>query len=379
MRTTRHSLMAKGIMVLLSLLVLIIAFTYGWYVQTYSTVDSTGIKINTSTNASFDVAIGFTTPDTDGYKITDWTNGNIDFTNLVITGDSGSPYNLLAHFKPVDLTGDGVTLIRPEMLSKNVGINLSKDTYEIPTENKEYISFDLIVRSSAANVKVTLEPDCYVIGKIEGVAADTVPNNSALVISSGDSKSDYGDFSEDSVVGAVRMSFVDYTSDMNTYAELITDDNTLASSPSVLWIPRPDIYLKANNGITGWELICANSSGTFPSGTGNYADSTSSNPHTGNYKDITTTHYYYGIFEGSTHVGGVANYRTASAVFDLNTTSLENRTIVTTNANITNVENGKSYYYSKCRVNLWVDGCDAEARRAIDKGQFWFKLSLNAS
>ena len=43
MRTTRHSLMAKGILVLLSLLIMIFVFTYSWYAPENKPIVASGI------------------------------------------------------------------------------------------------------------------------------------------------------------------------------------------------------------------------------------------------------------------------------------------------------------------------------------------------
>ena len=125
MKTNRHSLMAKGIMVLLSLLILIFIITFAWFTPPEERNDAHGISMKTKAGSDFEYAIGFKTSQTFGeYLVTDFTNSENsewDIEKLKVPGkteaDGTTPikYNLLYDYQPIDITGDGYTLIRPAM------------------------------------------------------------------------------------------------------------------------------------------------------------------------------------------------------------------------------------------------------------------------
>ena len=379
MKTTRHSLMAKGILVLLSLLILVFVFTYSWYLPPDYPATASGMNLTTSADVDFDIAIGFYSPE-EGYRyiVSDWiTNGAVDFTRIPKTvAGVKKEYNLLNQdfYKPIDLTSNGVTFVRPAMLSKNRGIDTSKDTYEYAVKNQNYICFDLILRTDAIDTQVSLDEGSAVFGAIEGDSA----NNSQLLLSSYTgsaefNKSEYGGFSEDSVVGAVRMSFVDYDSSMDTYEEVYGEYIGVSSSPRLMWIPRPDIYLLPNlSDATAWTLLTDSDS--------HWAEDEEESPNpdylltdlTGapgkSYKQISSTHYYYQIF-----TTGSKTYATIPATCGTITSTTTDTDI----CDLTIPQGG--YYYGKTQVNLWIDGCDAEARRAVDGGKFKMRFKLTAN
>lgn len=422
MKQNRHSLAAKGFMVLLSLLVLVFVFTYGWFVSAETPATAYGLSLSTSTTADFEIAIGFTTPESGKYVISEFSSADngIDFENLkvpatiqitdrltVTNGSSDKTYNLLADFKPVDLTGNGASLVRPEMTSKNRSIDYTATTVNSDiTENKQYISFDLIIRSTTSDFEIDLVDGSYVVAGCEvstesdlksylaettaqGATEHTVEvsqskidsTHAKLKGSSVTRKSSYGDFSEDSVVGAVRVAFTEYADISTSYT--ITDDNFfsdlndqtegsyLASSPSLLWIPRSDIYLQDDDEgkSTGWILYTSSDSEwTTNTVTPEYLTSAVT------YEVAASQHYYYDrtkIANAIVNNNYSVRYTSVSAVTDLSSASstkiLEDMITV------------GDYTYGKCKVNLWIEGTDAEARRAIDGGSFFFGFDLSAT
>ena len=428
---TRHSLLAKGIMVLLSLLIMVFIFTYSWFYPPNAPATSSGIMISTSTEASFEMAIGFSTPASNGYVISQfYSSENIDFERVVIpatvtftqangdvyeyTNPTSGTINLLADFKPVDLTGDGVTLFRPEMEIKNRSIDYAATTVDHTIEaNKQYISFDLYVRSSSASYSISLKEGSYVVGvceatnkSLEVLATELAADPSSLTVSKsnegapsgtysalvGDSvvrKSGYGNFSEDSVVGATRMAFTQYitsgVSDLGDLLDLLTGTNLnnrslalshLNSSSSLLWIPRPDIYLQDDpENVTSWVLHTANDADWY---TAHVTDNDSRDFAVGDtYANEAAIHHYYNeaaILTAATNGNYAARFLTKSAVTDIATA--DDTSII--NA-ISAARDNSSRTYGVCRVNLWVEGTDAEARRAIDGGAFFFGFDLSAT
>ena len=168
MKTTRHSLMAKGIIVLLSLLVLVFAYSYSWYMTTSDTVSASGISGKIEATGDFEYAVGFSTSQTGGaYKHTAFTNtenGNINLEALHPSDAPSTTVNLLYDYNPTDLTGNGVTLVRPAMNYGNWSINGASRNYSIAEENVQFISFDLIFRTEVEGMTINLDSGSYAKG-----------------------------------------------------------------------------------------------------------------------------------------------------------------------------------------------------------------------
>ena len=518
MKTTSHSLMAKGIMVLLSLLILVFIFTYSWFIPPDYPATASGLSFSTTADIQFHIALGFETVDTGHYVISEFAD-SFDFTRIKVyesftigeganevTIDNGingtngegdnkyNEYNLLKAFSPKDLTGNGSTLVRPFMRFKNKGIDTSKTSVESVFDNNvEYISFDIITCSSTPNYNISLADGSYVIS-----AAEAYPGR----VDSGDSQVDASDsssltyainngierltqtdtsllntdtqehplvrassygissdennslpgFSEDSVVGAVRIAFTKYQAHAQNESDYSVDEffgkatgvnsrNLLASAvftdssqnpttPDLLWIPRNDIYLQnqynqsdGEEKTTDWVLYDKDSSIWNSSNAADKVKDTqdfydyNANSKTPSqelinlqrgmtYKDAASEHIYYNK-NRITNVNIPSRYTFLVNDADLaNTLSAQNqdmdyqyaRYLVTgtdleNNKTAPDVSNGYkgenividnifSYggnHYGKCHVNLWIEGCDAEARRAVDGGLFFFGFNFSAT
>lgn len=177
MKTNRHSLMAKGILVLLSLLIIVFIITFAWYAISQPDANTQGLSAKTKSGTDFEYAIGFSTSQTGGqYLVTDFTNSenlSLDIEHLNVPGHyvEGSnsvlfDYNLLYDYTPIDITGDGVNLIRPNMDYGNWKINTGTNDYGVAEANTQYISFDIIVRSRA-ECTLSLGPNSYAVGACE--------------------------------------------------------------------------------------------------------------------------------------------------------------------------------------------------------------------
>lgn len=438
MKQNRHSLMAKGIMVLLALLVLVFIFTYAWFIDANAPVSANGLRLSTSSGADFDMAIGFSSPYTGGeYVISEFTNdsgGAIDFEKLVIPQTLSSnnqmlrenaiystqdnpTFNLLESFQPIDLTGNGSVLYRPNMTAKNRAIDFTADRVNYDVEaNRQYISFDLYVRSETQGMKVKLDKNSYVVAACE-VSDDSLENLAEKITSTppqltvgaekiGNTKlrenvnnrySKYStaptttEFSEDSVIGAVRIGFTDYndTAVIGTFFGPATATYSMKTNPSLLWIPRSDIYLQdtATAAANDWKLVTSSdTSGTLKWTdpvdflTTDDSEATLMSRTMANvlasditYKDAASQHWYYDVTKISKPNPEDRFTQVDSAISDIESAS--DTTIITLSDDIFD---GK-YYYGKCHINLWIEGCDAEARKAIDGGSFFFGFDLTGN
>lgn len=346
------SLIIKAIMLLLALIVMIFVATLAWFSKTSTPVAATGVSAKTSSSKIFDIAIGFQSS-RNGYQYT-MSDYRKTFSLRELTTIDGETYDALADFSPVDITGDGVTLVRPSMQVKNKDIDRTSNTFTTVSPNKEYICFDMYFRASEP-CKVYLDKDSYVKGAIEQAVGD----GSLIQTEYTDSnrKAEQGDFSKDAVVGAVRVAFVNY--DKFIEGE---DNSSRQSEARLLWLPRPDIHLNStdNYSTNPWTL----STGLTKDNT--IVDYYAATDRFIGYPADTFTHHYYTYVyneaEGQ-YVGEDRNYQNTitspykDAICDINYKSGD-------------------YYYGKTQVNIWIEGCDAEARRAVAGGQFQIEFDL---
>lgn len=371
MKVTRHTLLAKGILVLLSLLIMIFIFTYSWFVPPTVPVHARGVQVHTKSDADFEYAIGFYSSETGGnYKVTAFSSSSetLDLEHLNVPGDVDEhneliDYNLLVDYKPIDVTGDGATLIRPAMQYSNSGIDTSSNNYSIANPNKQYITFDLILRSQQTSAVIKLASESYAKGAVEQTAGD-----GSLSGANADNKSSYGDFSKDAVVGAIRVAFIDYSN--LTISDIKSNSDTLLdNSAALLWLPRPDIKLNTTNRTDDWTLSTGLTSGAAGSNYTYQYDETHS------ISTNTFTHTYYKIFEGANSSSNHTVVAYNDTVTDLTTPQpIADMNLYDTN----HVLDSTSYYYTKVKVRIWVEGTDPEARRAISGGQFSVNFELSS-
>lgn len=291
------------------LVLLVFGFAFAWFAVNYSnTVDCDQVEIV----ADSALEISFTGADGS------WKN----YLNL---NDSNSGVNFdTLEFRDITGSGDG-TFWKPALNQGSgfASVN-STDDWLTPTANKEYIKFDLYMRS-ADPLTVSL-----------GDGASVTPLNSPLLGANAGNKSSYGDFSKDLVAGAVRVSA---THDTN--GRIFT------------WIPRPNIYLAAGpeEEITSYDIITdAAAAGTFSVGISPYE------------------HWYY------PSKGSVMAQLTTNVITGDITTENQQRLV-----NLTTKDAATGYYQDKITVYVWLEGCDNEARRAFVGGNFKLSFALSSA
>lgn len=343
------SLMIKAIMLLLALIVMIFVASLAWYRSPEAPVNADGLSLQASGSKYFDMAVGFqSTKNNYQYTMSQYTK-NLNLRD-VITAD-GEHYDVLADFSPVDITGDGVTLVRPSMTDKNKDIDRTGSTFTTVSPNKEYICFDMYFRSDE-ECMVFLDKGSFVKGAIEETPGDGNLVNTELLAGGGGRKAKEGNFSKDAVVGAVRIAFVNYEG----FVEGDDPDNR-KDKAELLWLPRPDIHLNTTTTNTGWTL----STNVQPEQIYDYYGAT--DKLIGFPADTYTHHYYsYGTADDGQQLGDV-NY-------DKTVTDTKRLPICEVKEKI------GDFYYGKTQVNIWIEGCDAEARRAVSGGQFQINFDL---
>lgn len=387
MKTTRHSILAKGILVLLSLLIMVFIFTYSWYQDPDEPVVASGLVVTTrDASTDFEYAVGFSNSQTGGaYKHTTFTNAENNNLNLEALlpsdeQDTTKTVNLLYDYNPTDLTGDGVTLVRPAMNYGNWSINKASRNYSIAEENVQYISFDLIFRTQVQNTTIRLNSDSFAKGATERYAGDYTRLQGDNIVA--DTKSKYGAFSTDAIVGAVRVAFLEYVDHGESGTTLVEAKQTeYESTPLLIWIPRPDLYLNNNptgsnlreKQVDGWGLdtnVASNATYNLVSDAQNNASYS------------TYIHQYYNVFSvGQNETPDIVQYNGAVAsTIDPDAPADTNKVTFGTQCDLieldhindTNNDNvpDDGYYYGKVRVRIWLEGTDTESRRALAGGKF---------
>lgn len=305
---------------------LVVGFAYAWFASNYgSTVD--GDEVEVIADSALEISFDGTT----------WKN----YLNLT---DSNSGINWTElEFKDITGSGNG-TFLRPALTQYDTNAEVDADgVWTDPEVNKDYIKFDLYMRSSD-QLNVYLGDGSTVKPLSDNL---TGPYNTTQEADQYH-KSSYGNFSKDLVAGAVRISAVD-----STNSQLFT------------WIPRPNIYLAAgpSEAITTYDIITnAAEDGIFNEGYSPYE------------------HWYYATANADDPVQYSGNLITGDIIKDDNDPSrdtfADNKDKLLL-ASLTTPK-GNGYYQEKVTVYIWLEGCDNEARRAFVGGKFRVTFGLTA-
>lgn len=189
------------------------------------------------------------------------------------------------------------------------------------------------------------------------------------LVSNADSVGNY--YSKDCVVGATRAAFVDTTDEDNPITRL-------------LWVPRPDIFC---NIATDSDKVYM----TAPqeAKTDDYYSSLDALTATHKYSEYVPspdTHWYY-----TENPSGSATKYTLH-ILNSETNQVENGTYIVGTSKLPKVDatsskygyigstkkvnDGDEYYTTKVDVTIWIDGCDAEARKEFVGGKFSSKFQF---
>ncbi|MDP4120329.1 MAG: hypothetical protein Q8876_04630 [Bacillota bacterium] len=243
---------------------------------------------------------------------------SLDNTNYYQSVDITKSSSVMQNLDFLDITGDGQTFLRPILNQSTSGASPdTTKTWSAPTAGKEYLSFNVYLRS---NTKCSVYLNQ---GSSVDPVSSTLTWDSSVTDTSSYNPSTYGNFSKDCLVGATRVSVID-----------------ASNSLRFVWIPRPDIYL--NTSTTPWTVTTGLTSGS------------------------SFIHQYYDASK---------TLQTSSKTITSLPTSPDSTTLVAT---LSGTPDSSGYYYSNFHVNIWIDGCDAEARRALSGGQFNVNLALKA-
>lgn len=260
-------------------------------------------------------------------KDTEYTVGNIKLNK--------TNCKFLENLQLTEITSDGTDFYKPALIQTGGQAQVdTKADWSPAAANQHYLSFDLYIRSKsqyniAIGKKSTIKPDAPQLTSQDGTGIKN--------------KSKYGNFSRDSVVGAVRFSVVDYKHD--------------PPSKKLLWLPAPNILLKQ----TTDEYTLSDN---MPSGE-------------------SYSHVYYNTKKekktvSSTDVDSAFVVNNKGFVDGKFTYELGKNKSIAELKKSSDTDTDPYYgdYGAMVTCNMWIEGEDAEARLALVNGKFKVNLVL---
>lgn len=387
----RRFMMSKNSIMMLVMLVVVFIAIWSWF-SFNKTVSADSISVK-SVSTEIDVAECIKTYDNNGAVLTD---GPGIFGSTLTFG----PYSLSK-----DCTGDGETLIVPEFnvtndkysakpYGKEVNENLaasnavsslysSEQKLLHPNEDAleyHYIQCEFYARSK--NKDLLLSAESQLLSKTEADGG-----NIFTPLSDGPKKSENGNFNVDGVVGAIRFSLIgegctscnqhwNGNNDLIRTGTNAPDTVRNTAEKQILWLPRPDVYLQVSTGDSwnDWTLEQSPSGGTHSGITYHHSYYQRKTSGTG-VELVDNVSGGRNIISADLASNGLPRLGTNFNVSDFTYTEQLNPIsgIVVDGTDITETD---SYYVTKYTMKVWIEGTDAEARRAMDGGEFSLNISF---
>lgn len=310
-------MIAKNLIVLFTVALAGFCGIQAWFTDNRS-AEANGIEVECQAPDGIEIAVvGHDAP-----APTEYTTGNITLNK--------TNCKFLEKLQLTEITGDGTYFSKPALIQSGGQALVDPDAeWSDPTANEHYLSFDLYIRSkSQYNISIgkksTIKPDAPQLTSQDGTGIKN--------------KSKYGNFSRDSVVGAVRFSVVDYKS--------------APPSKKLLWLPAPNILLKQ----TTDEYTLSDDMPSGESYSHVYYD-TNRVQHTVSSTDVDKAF----VVNNDGFDGGKFTYELG-----------QNQNIAQLNKSSENDQ----FYSAMVTCNMWIEGEDAEARLALVNGKFNVNLVL---
>lgn len=311
-------MIAKNLIVLFAVALAGFCGIQAWFTDNRS-AEANGIEVECQAPDGIEIAVvGHDAP-----APTEYTTGNITLNK--------TNYPFLEKLQLTEITGDGTFFRKPALIQSGGQAHVdTKAEWSEPTANEHYLSFDLYIRSkSQYNISIgkksTIKPDAPQLTSQDGTGIKN--------------QSKYGNFSRDSVVGAVRFSVVDYKS--------------ATPSKKLLWLPAPNILLEQ----TTDEYTLSDNKQDGESYSHVYYD-TNKAQHTVSSTDVDNA---FVVNNNKGFDGGKFTYELG-----------KNQNI----AQLKKSSENDQFYSAMVTCNMWIEGEDAEARLALVNGKFNVNLVL---
>ncbi len=310
-------MIAKNLIVLFAVALAGFCGIQAWFTDNRS-AEANGIEVECQAPDGIEIAVvGHDAP-----APTEYTTGNITLNK--------TNYPFLEKLQLTEITGDGTFFRKPALIQSGGQAHVdTKAEWSEPTANEHYLSFDLYIRSkSQYNISIgkksTIKPDAPQLTSQDGTGIKN--------------QSKYGNFSRDSVVGAVRFSVVEYKS--------------APPSKKLLWLPAPNILLEQ----TTDEYTLSDNKQDGESYSHVYYD-TNKAQHTVSSTDVDNAF----VVNNKGFDGGKFTYELG-----------KNQNI----AQLKKSSENDQFYSAMVTCNMWIEGEDAEARLALVNGKFNVNLVL---
>ncbi len=317
-------MIAKNLIVLFTVALAGFCGIQAWFTDKRS-AEANGIEVECQAPDGIEIAVvghGAPAPANDKYTV-----GNITLNK--------TNCKFLENLQLTEITGDGTFFRKPALIQSGGQAHVdTKAEWSEPTANEHYLSFDLYIRSKsqyniAIGKKSTIKPDAPQLTSQDGTGIKN--------------KSKYGNFSRDSVVGAVRFSVVDYKS--------------APPLKKLLWLPAPNILLKQ----TTDEYTLSDDMPSGESYSHVYYD-TNRVQHTVSSTDVDKAF----VVNNKGFVDGKFTYELG-----------KNKSIAELKkSSDTDTDPYYGDYGAMVTCNMWIEGEDAEARLALVNGKFKVNLVL---
>lgn len=317
-------MIAKNLIVLFTVALAGFCGIQAWFTDKRS-AEANGIEVECQAPDGIEIAVvGHDAPVPANDK---YTVGNITLNK--------TNCKFLENLQLTEITGDGTFFRKPALIQSGGQAHVdTKAEWSEPTANEHYLSFDLYIRSkSQYNISIgkksTIKPDAPQLTSQDGTGIKN--------------KSKYGNFSRDSVVGAVRFSVVDYKS--------------APPSKKLLWLPAPNILLTQTD--EGYTLSDDKENGVSYSHVyydknkkqQTVSDSKVDNAFVVNNKGLVDGKFTYELGQNQ----NIAQLKKSSD---------------------TDTDPYYGDYGAMVTCNMWIEGEDAEARLALVNGKFKVNLVL---
>ena len=314
-------MIAKNLIVLFTVALAGFCGIQAWFTDKRS-AEANGIEVECQAPDGIEIAVvghGAPAPANDKYTV-----GNITLNK--------TNCKFLENLQLTEITGDGTFFRKPALIQSGGQAHVdTKAEWSEPTANEHYLSFDLYIRSKsqykiAIGKKSTIKPDAPQLTSQDGTGIKN--------------KSKYGNFSRDSVVGAVRFSVVDYKS--------------APPLKKLLWLPAPNILLEQ----TTDEYTLSDDKENGDSYSHVYYN-TKKKKETVSSTDVDKAF----VVNNGGFDGGKFTYELGQ---NQNIAQLKKSSDTDTDP----------YYGAMVTCNMWIEGEDAEARLALVNGKFKVNLVL---
>lgn len=316
-------MIAKNLIVLFTVALAGFCGIQAWFTDKRS-AEANGIEVECQASDGIEIAVvGHDAPVPANDK---YTVGNITLNK--------TNCKFLENLQLTEITGDGTFFRKPALIQSGDQADVdTKAEWSEPTANEHYLSFDLYIRSkSQYNIS---------IGKKSTIKPDAPQLTTQDV--TGIKKSKYGNFSRDSVVGAVRFSVVDYKS--------------TPPSKKLLWLPAPNILLEQTTDV--YTLSDDKENGDSYS---HVYYNTKKEKKTVSSTDVDSAF----VVNNKGFVDGKFTYELG-----------KNKSIAELKkSSDTDTDPYYGDYGAMVTCNMWIEGEDAEARLALVNGKFKVNLVL---